>query len=75
MGVNLDNILTSEGLWRLHSPNHNLVHDFTSQRINNVTVVESVAGNLVQVFSFKNLLRNSKTVCSAQADNTNSPFT
>ncbi len=30
---------------------------------------------LTQVFSFKNLLRNSKTFCSAQADNTNSPFT
>ena len=33
---------------------------FPVKGINNVTVVESVAGNLAQVFSFENLLRNGK---------------
>ena len=75
MGVDLDDVLTGEGLRRAHGSNHDFVENLVLIRIYDMTVVERVASNAAQIFSFKDLLRNGKAVCPAQADDPYRPLT
>ena len=40
-----------------------------------MAIVEGMAGHLLEVLAFKDLLRNGKAVCPAQADDPDRPLT
>ena len=75
VGIDLDNVFTGEGLRRSHSSNHDLVENLVLIWIYDMTVVEGVASHAGQIFTFEDLLRNGKAVCSAQADDSDRPLT
>ena len=75
VGIDLDDVLTGEGLRRAHGSNHDFVEDLVLVWIYDMTVVEGVASHAGQIFPFEDLLRNGKAVCSAQADDSDRPLT